>query len=115
MTGWGFIENESFDGTNCEIYIIVKNAKNKIQLYTPAIESGITGTAHIGAGKNLENCDFTALIDVSDFADGDYEIGVAIQYTFAKNKINRLANTFGDAYNFTVLGGVVTAWNGIEQ
>ena len=115
LTGWGYVEDANFDGQHCQMYILVLDSKNRTHVYEATIAPGITGMGeHDGKGKNLSDCDFTAMIDVSSYPDGDYQVGVGIQYTSNKKTL-RYAHTFGDAYKFTVVGGAVTAINGVEH
>ncbi|MBQ6716186.1 MAG: hypothetical protein IJN21_06670, partial [Clostridia bacterium] len=83
------------------------------RFYQPAIVSGVTGTVHEGKGKNLNMCEFMATIDVSDYENGDYQIGVGIMYK-PGSTWRKYAYTFGAAYNFTTVDGVVTAVGGVE-
>ncbi|MBQ3079166.1 MAG: hypothetical protein IJC48_04080 [Clostridia bacterium] len=114
LIGWSYAKDEKFDGENCDIYIIVLDAKNKMNVYIPTVEPGVSGNAHEGKGKNLDKCDFTALVDVSDFADGDYRIGSGIVYK-SGNTTRRYCYTFGESYDFTVVDGLITAMGGIEN
>ena len=115
LTGWGYVEDANFDGQHCQMYILVLDSKNRMHVYDATIAPGITGMGeHDGKGKNLSDCDFTAMIDVSSYPDGDYQVGVGIQYTSNKKTL-RYGYTFGDAYRFTVVGGAVTAVNGVEH
>jgi len=113
MTGYGYSDNKRFDGANCDVYIIILDSKGATRFYEPKMVAGITGMVHEGKGKNLEMCEFTAAIDVSDLPDGNYQIGVGVQYKPGSTWY-RFAWTFGEAYDFTTVGGVVTAVNGVE-
>ena len=109
------MEDANFDGQHCQMYILVLDSKNRMHVYDATIAPGITGMGeHDGKGKNLSDCDFTAMVDVSSYPDGDYQVGVGIQYTSNKKTL-RYGYTFGDAYRFTVVGGAVTAVNGVEH
>lgn len=113
LTGWGYSDNKRFDGANCDIYIIVLNDKGAAVFYEPTMIPGVTGMVHEGLGKNLEMCEFTATIDVSDLPDGNYQLGVGVSYKPGSTRY-RFAWTFGSAYDFTTVGGVVTAVGGVE-
>ncbi len=113
LTGWGYADSTRFDGANCVIYIIIIDSKGAARFYEPTIVSGITGMVHEGKGKNLNMCEFMATIDVSDLADGSYQIGVGVQYKPGSTTY-RYAYTFGEAYNFTTVGGAVTSLGGVE-
>lgn len=113
MTGYGYSDNKRFDGANCDIYIIILDAKGATRFYEPKMVSGITGMVHEGKGKNLSMCEFIATIDVSDLPDGNYQLGVGVQYKPGSTWY-RFAWTFGEAYDFTTVGGVVTAVGGVE-
>lgn len=114
LTGWGLLTDKGFNGAKAENYIMIIDRQQKVRLYQTTRAPGATGMTHNVDGVNLDQCDFTAMIDVSDFANGDYQIGVAISYV-SNGKTYRYAYTFGDAYNFTIADGVVSAVNGIEQ
>ena len=114
LTGWGLLTDKGFNGAKAENFIMIIDRKQQVRLYKTTRAPGATGMTHNVDGVNLDQCDFTAMIDVSDFANGDYQIGVAVSYV-SNGKTYRYAYTFGDAYNFTVAGGVVSAVNGIEQ
>ncbi|MBE5791333.1 MAG: hypothetical protein E7322_04140 [Clostridiales bacterium] len=113
LTGWAYPDDERFDGSKCSIYIVILDSKGATRFYQPAIVSGVTGTVHEGKGKNLNMCEFMATIDVSDYENGDYQIGVGIMYK-PGSTWRKYAYTFGAAYNFTTVDGVVTAVGGVE-
>lgn len=113
LTGWAYPDDERFDGSKCDIYIVILNAKGATRFYKPTMVSGVTGTVHEGKGKNLNMCEFMATIDVSEFEDGDYQIGVGIVYK-PGSTWRKYAYTFGSTYDFTTVNGVVTAVGGAE-
>jgi len=113
MTGYGYSDNKRFDGANCDVYIIILDSKGATRFYEPKMVAGITGMVHEGKGKNLEMCDFTATIDISDLPDGNYQIGIGIQYKSGSTWY-RFAWSFGEAYAFTTVGGVVKAFGGMS-
>ena len=112
LAGWAYANDEKFDGAKSDVYVIVLNSKNQIVFYEPVIVPGITGNVLEGKGKNLDQCEFTANIDVSWYYNDDYRIGAGVVYK--TNKEYRYAFTFGDAYNFTIVDGVVSAIGGKE-
>ena len=115
LTGWAYAESSKFDAakSSSKICIVVLDSSKKVVFYQPTIVPGINGMEHDGEGKNLENCDFTAAIDVSGYPNGDYQIGAGVVYK-SGDKEYRYAYTFGDAYNFTTVDGVVSAVGGKE-
>ena len=113
MTGWGYSDNKRFDGANCNVYIIILDSKGATRFYEPKMVAGITGMVHEGKGKNLEMCEFTATIDISDLPDGNYQISIGIQYKSGSTWY-RFASSFGEAYAFTTVGGVVKAFGGMS-
>lgn len=113
LTGWAYPDDERFDGSKCDIYIVIINSKGAARFYEPTMVSGVTGVVHEGKGKNLNMCEFVATIDVSDFEDNDYQIGVGIVYK-PGSTWRKYAYTFGSTYDFTTVGGVVTAVGGAE-
>ena len=116
LTGWGYARHEGFNGKNCDIWLMVLDAKNNYKCYIVNRQTGLTGIQHEGLrnSKNLDMCDFTAVIDVSKYPDGEYKMGTAVRYQIDGNT-RSFAYTFGDAYNFTVKDGVVTSMGGIEN
>lgn len=113
LTGWAYATDERFDGADCELYIVVLDSQRRTVFYQPTIVPGITGMITEDMGKNLDQCEFTAAIDVSWYPKEEYQIGVGIRYK-AGGKDYRYAYTFGNAYNFRIVSGVITAVDGKE-
>ncbi len=107
-------EDANFDGATCEVYLIVMTSKNVSALYDTTKIAGLSGEEHAGKGTNLSDCDFSANIDCSKYPDDVYRLGLGVKYT-VNNKVYRFVEALGDAYNITVVKGVITAVMGIEQ
>lgn len=116
MTGWTYANHAGFNGKDSTIYVIVMNEAGFQVFYPVTISAGATGIEHTGAAnsKNLNRADFTLCIDVTAYPDGKYRMGSAIRYTIGKNTYS-YGFTFGDAYDFTVQSGIITAMGGVEN
>ena len=111
LTGWGYIEQPSFDGLQCTTYVIVtEESTGKDRAYLATNIAGISGRAHSGAGQNLSACDFQVNMNVSGYPDGVYYIGLVLQHTQDGKKRYSYYPFDKDYYAFTVLNGEVISY-----
>ena len=108
LTGWGYVENASFDGLQCTTYVIVtEDSTGKDRAYLATNIAGASGREHTGAGQNLSACDFQVNMNVSGYPDGVYYIGLVLQHKVdGKNRYSYYPFD-KNYYAFTVLNGEV--------
>ena len=111
MTGYGYLNDATFDGAQAQSYLIVKQSKTgKMIAYQMTSKSGISGHDHSGAVcQNASACDFEACIDVGTMYSEDiYNLGVVVAYTPAgAKKASYAYYAFPSDISFTVLAGQV--------
>lgn len=108
LTGWGYPRLEYFDGTKCETYLLIsKNGSNDMALYKTELSPGISGMEHADAEcRNPSDCDWRTVIDVRNYADGVYSMGLVLRYKNEKRTENRFYK-FGELQSFTVKNGEI--------
>ena len=107
LTGWGYAENEKFDGANCGTYVIVtQEGTGKALAYLTENIEGISGREHDAVCKNAAACDWRAYIDVSKYEPGVYSVSVVLCY---KNEGKNAYRHYemGPLQSFTVKDGEV--------
>ena len=116
FTGWSYGNREGFDGLNENIcYIYVVNVKGDMLFYETTKAPGATGIQHtLRNGHNMEYSDFTCVLDVSAYPNGTYTLGGCNQFKISGDTF-RHGYTFGDAYSFTVVEGIVTSMGGVSN
>ena len=116
FTGWSYGNREGFNGkTNNTCYVYVTNEKGDNLFYTTNKQAGASGVQHtLKNGHNMEHSDFTCVIDVSAYPNGTYTLGSCNHFKISGNTFHH-GYTFGDAYSFTVVDGIVTSMGGVEN
>ena len=115
MTAFCFGNWEGFNGKDCMTFVEVKDQKKNCQYYPVTVAPGATGIEHtVRRGKNMDMADFTCVIDVSSYPDGTYSLGSCVRFKVSGNTYS-FGYTFGEAYDFTVVGGYITAMGGVEN
>ena len=109
----GRYEHVNYDGENSSCYLIVSkdsasDGGSSFQniAYLTTSEEGISGIEHEGIGKNLAKADFRVYIDVSDYSDNVYTLGVVLMCNHEGSEI-RISQRFPDTLNFAVRSGEV--------
>ncbi len=84
ITGYCYINDASFDGKGVQAYLIVSpvSGKGVTRAYKVTMSQGISGDPHTDAVcLNADCTDFTAIFTVSKYKNGEYEMGVVLDYT----------------------------------
>lgn len=103
IRGYAYINDPSFDGSNAQLYLVINQSTGQSALALPVMSAGISGVDHSDAlCQNASACDFEAVIDVKDFADEIYSLGVVIGYK-TDDGANYEYFTFPGDTTFTVL------------
>ena len=113
IEGYAYYEHVNYDGENSSCYLIVSkdsasDGGSSFQniAYLTTSEEGISGIEHEGIGKNLAKADFRVYIDVSDYSDNVYTLGVVLMCNHEGSEI-RISQRFPDTLNFAVRSGEV--------
>ena len=115
MTGFSYGNREGFNGKSNEAYVFIQNEKNERRFYAVTTAEGASGITHtLKRGKDMEFADFTCVIDVSGYPNGTYSMGSANRFK-ADGSTFSFGYTFGDAYTFTVVDGIITSMGGREN
>lgn len=105
LRGWGYIEQK--DAALSTIYLVIcASDAQQMWFYQTINTPGATGIEHDGAtGTNLDRADFTAIVDVSDYPDGRYTLGLAILNELNEQEDIGSFAPFQDQYTFHVRHG----------
>lgn len=115
LVGFSYGNREGFNGKSNEAYVYIQNDKNQRRFYGVTTAEGASGITHtLKRGKNMEFADFTCVIDVSGYPNGTYSMGSANRFK-ADGSTFSFGYTFGDAYTFTVVDGIITSMGGREN
>ena len=115
LVGFSYGNREGFNGKNNEAYVYIQNEKDQRRFYRVTTAEGASGITHtLNRGENMEFADFTCVIDVSGYPNGTYSMGSANHFK-ADGSIFSFGYTFGDAYTFTVVDGIITSMGGRER
>ena len=114
IEGYAYLEHANYDGENSSVYLIVRNPSGGLAAYLTTAEAGISGVAHQGIGKNLAQADFRVYLDVSNYPDGTYTLGVQLMCMHEGSEV-RVAYRFPDTLNFVVRDGEVITPMHIEE
>ena len=110
LEGWGFVEDSAFNGSECTTYVLTTNeSTGKHVVFLATSFSGISGRTFSTAAQNPEDADFRVTMNVSDFADGVYNIGIVLGYKASGGKQVYAYYPLDESYSFTVLSGEIIA------
>ena len=110
LAGFGYIDDERFDGARAETYLLTNAANSDDKaLYKVTLKDGVSGNPHTTAKcKNASACDFEAYIDVSQYPGDIYSLALAIHFTIdGSNKDYTFLYPFSNDVNFQVMDGKV--------
>ena len=113
IEGYAYYEHANYDGENSSCYLIVCNDSeddrnsdsSNIAYLTTSVE-GISGIEHEGLGSNLALADFRVYIDVSDYADDVYTLGIVLMCNHEGDEL-RISCRLPSSLSFTVRNGEV--------
>ena len=107
LQGYGYINDETFDGAGTKAFVIVtQRASGKQLAYKTNMAEGISGADHSDAlCANAASTDFECYLDVKSYPDGEYELGVVLNYKLNGQKVYSY-HEFGQS--FTVKKGAAT-------
>ncbi len=107
IDGYAYFDDENFDGAreDNDIWLVVTRGSENLA-YIAYREAGVSGRTHAGAGKNLEGNDFRAFIDVSNYADDVYSLGIVLKANNGKKDIYA-SYKFEKTLTFVVRSGEV--------
>lgn len=88
LKGFGYIDEENFDGETAQIFLIVTQQESGKQIaYRAKMTPGISGVDHADAQcKNPGSTDFDVILNVAKYADGMYDLGIVIYYDLNGSK-----------------------------
>lgn len=110
LTGFGYINDEAFDGANAHSYLVVtQKTTGDMVAYQMNNVSGASGVDHADAAcQNAANADFEVYIDVSRYPQDIYSLALVIAYkTEGNSKVQYAYYPFSGDISFTVAGGQV--------
>lgn len=83
LDGYAYIDDSTFDGATANYYLIVTQASSGRQIaYQAAKVAGVSGVSHDNAlCLHADSTDFEVVLQVKDFSDGEYKLGVVMMYT----------------------------------
>lgn len=121
LSGYGYVNEETFDGTKARTWLIVRPATSDSYIAYPlTLTDGVSGLGHASAvAQNASAADFQVTLDVSQYQEGIYNLALVIGYVKPDAKNDRDATyayyPFGADTSFTILDGqVVTPVNTVD-
>ena len=110
VNGWGYIDSEEFNGLTCTTYALVTAAgEDKGRTYLCANRDGVSRRIHQPEfAQNVNAADFEVTIDCSDFATGDYELKLILQYE-VEGELKAVLCPFAEPHMFTVVDGEIVS------
>ncbi len=107
VCGWSYSPLYGFDGKANTTYITVTDSRGVMRFFKAEPKPGSSGLVHTSnGGKNLDRADFECVIDLEDFADGNYSLGTA-NYFIIKGAKYHHGYTLGEDYTFSLWNGKV--------
>lgn len=103
LQGYAFIDEAAYDGSAASMYLVVTRSSGQSALVLPARSVGVSGVDHSGAlCANPSDSEFEAVIDVSQFPDDTYTLGVVLMYKDGDSSCTEYA-VFPSEVSFSVL------------
>lgn len=104
LEGYAYIDDGSYNGANADIYLVVIRSTGHTALALPTKVKGISGSSHSSAKcSNASSSDFKVVLDVGQFPDDTYTLGMVFTYKDAGNGKNRIEYvTFPKSASFSV-------------
>ena len=104
VSGYGYIDEATFDGSTAQIYLIVTQKESGKQVaYKAKMSAGASGVSHDDAQcKNAADTDFDVIFNVAKYPDGVYDLGIVLYY-----KLNGTT-----AYSYHEFGESITVKDG---
>lgn len=107
LEGYAYYEHPNYNGENSSCYlIVVQQSTGAIMSYLTTSVEGLTGIEHEGVGQNLADSDFRVYIDVSQYSDDVYSLGLVLLCAHNGYEV-QLAYRFPDTMNFAVRSGEI--------
>ena len=109
LQGYAYVDDATFDASTAQMFLVVTQVTNgNSALVLPTMVDGISGVDHSAAVcANASAGDFEAFIDVSNFPDEIYSLGVILAYTGTDGANHLEYFKFPDETSFTVLGAQI--------
>ena len=106
LQGYGYINDEAFDGAGTRTFVIITQKASGRQLaYKTEMIAGISGEDHADAiCQNAASTDFESFLNVKAYPDGEYAIGVVLNYQMNGQKVYSY-HEFGET--ITIKGGAM--------
>lgn len=82
LDGYSYIDDAAYDCANAAAFLVVTQTASGMQVaYQAAMLPGASGEEHNDAQcLNVESADFRVVLDVSGYADGEYQLGIVEVY-----------------------------------
>ena len=117
LTGWIYPNDKPGYNANDsqKKYVYVQNEAGQIHFYEVKQDPGASGVTHqIVNGIHMDCSDFSCNINVGGYPSGTYTLGSALDFRMKEGRYH-FGYTFGEAYTFTVVNGIVTSVGGVEN
>lgn len=105
LQGYAYINDSGYNGEKAEIFLVIIRSTGHTALALPTKVAGISGGTHADAAcSNASASDFEAVLDVSQFPDDSYKLGMVFVYTDSNTGKQRTEYvTFPNEMSFSVL------------
>lgn len=108
INGWGYIDVDTFNGLTCSTYALITPVGQKDgRVYMCTNRDGASRRIHEPElAQNAYAADFEVTIDTSDFATGEYELNLILQFNNGKKNRTFLC-PFETPHRFTIVDGEI--------
>ena len=90
LQGYAYINDSGYNGANANLYLVIIRSTGHTALALPTKVTGISGGEHASAQcSNASASDFEVVLDVSQFPDDSYTLGMVFNYTDANTGKSR--------------------------
>lgn len=115
IQGYAYVDDPSFDASSAALYLVISRSSGQSALALPTKAAGISGIDHSSAQcSNASASDFEAILDVSQFPDDIYTLGMVFNYTANGSSLTEYY-VFPSTATFTVLNGQVISEIPVES
>jgi len=106
LSGYGYIDDAAFDGAGTQTFVIItQKASGRQVAYRASMIAGVSDVDHSAAQcANAASTDFEAFLNLAPYQDGEYGIGIVMNYSYNGSKIYSY-HVFDET--FTVSGGAM--------
>jgi len=106
LKGYAYVNDATYDGAQAQLFLVItQDGSSRDYLAIPTKVAGISGVNHADAKcANASASDFEIVLDVTQFKDEIYSLGMVFMYTDSEGTNHLEYFRFPGDTNFTILG-----------